>query len=303
MDNSDMRMRALRFRTLAALLPGLALILVLALPSAAFPAGTALAADAPAPGAGGAAPGPQGLHIACDIWPPYQFSAQGRLTGFSTEVVRAVLARLHAPIASLESFPWHRALDMLLEGRTDALFSANWTRRRAVLAHYPAEPLVKSPWVVWTRADAHIAYKEISDLAPLRVGVVNGYSYTSELWVFLQQHGNYEAVADDETNFRKLAMGRVDAVVAELHNGRHLLAQLGLTGIEPREDAPIKTDGLYILFAKNRVPEAFVRRFSEELRRFRASSDYSALRKAFLTPAPAPARPDAPETAAPARQP
>ncbi|MEF2230230.1 MAG: transporter substrate-binding domain-containing protein [Pseudodesulfovibrio sp.] len=222
----------------------------------------------------------QPVRLVCDIWPPYQMRDQDGITGFSTEMVTAVFKRMGTPVQSLEAFPWKRALEILESGHAEALFSANYTRDRDIFAHYPSENLFDSPWIIWTRTET--AVRTLDDLKGKSVGVVIGYSYTRDFWEFIQTHCKVEQVTTDEINLQKLANHRLDAVAAEYGNALHIIRNLGLKGITPRRDVVIKSDGLYIIFNRTGVGDAFVHRFAEELKIFKTTPQHQALRAKYF---------------------
>ena len=218
----------------------------------------------------------QKLEIACDIWPPYQIKTESELSGFSVELVQKIFDELGIQIDIID-FPWKRAVKMISSGEADALFSANYTKERESFGLYPKEPLVVSSWVIWVRSDSGIEFKDYLDIDNLKAGIVRGYSYTPAFWSFLKSHKNYFEVSDDETNFKKLNVKRIDYTIAELGNGFYILKKLGLKGIKPLMQNPIKEDGLYIVFNKNKFDREFVKKFSEKLRLFKKTKEYNFL--------------------------
>jgi len=217
------------------------------------------------------------IDIVCDEWPPYQIVENNQVRGFSTKVVKTVLERMKVNVNSLRAYPWKRALKMIEKGKADALFSANYTKDRTEFAFYPDEKIVNSLWVMWVREEDELKFESFDDLLGKNVGIVRGYSYTPEFLNFVKKHDIYEEVADDEQNFRKLNAGRVDFISAELGNGLYIVKNLGLDKIIPLVDNPIKSDGLYIIFNKNNVPEFFVEKFSDELKKLKQESLYKFL--------------------------
>ncbi|WP_207264260.1 transporter substrate-binding domain-containing protein [Desulfovibrio sp. Huiquan2017] len=221
----------------------------------------------------------RGVRLVCDIWPPYQTETQNGYSGLAVDVVRKVYARLGVEDVEIMALPWKRALDMIRFGDADGLFSANYTPERAVYLYYPEEPLFESPWVVWTRKG--LTVQNLDDLKGLKIGVVLGYTYTPEFWKFIQVYCTVEEVHSDEINFRKLALGRLDATVAEYGNGR-LLSQIVRGGVQPN-DVQIKKDGLYIVFSREHTTQRAVRAFSGELKAFKQTQAYRDLRKKYLS--------------------
>lgn len=221
---------------------------------------------------------PDALTVICDNWPPYQVTEDKRnVSGFSTEVVRTVLARMNMRIESLTVYPWKRALKNIEAGTADALFSANFRKDRAEFAWYPDEPIVNSRWVIWSIEGSDNIYTSLNDLTGKTVGVVSGYSYTKDFWRFVREKGLFFESIDDATNFKMLKGGRFEYVLAELENGKHVLKELGINDVIPHKEHPVKLDGLYIIFSKQTVTKDFVDSFSEELRKFKKEPAYQEI--------------------------
>ena len=87
------------------------------------------------------------LNIVCDDkFPPYEFSDNKKLTGYSVEIVKAVLDRMEIQY-KIDSFPWKRAENMVISGDADALFSASYLDLRTEACWYPLEQLFESIYV------------------------------------------------------------------------------------------------------------------------------------------------------------
>lgn len=210
-----------------------------------------------------------------DEWPPYQQVEEETMSGFSVDMIQAVYDAMGTPVDTITSYPWKRAMTILEHGHADGLFSANHTADREAFAFYPEEPLLESPWIIWTQDNQTIT--SLDQLRNKRIGVVLGYSYTPEFWEFIETYCNVEQVSTDEINFKKLELGRIDATVAEYGNGLHNIKTLGLKRVTPQPALEIKRDGLYIIFNRERVNKAFVADFTRHLREFKNTEAYQEL--------------------------
>lgn len=226
---------------------------------------------------------PESFDVVCDEWPPYQIVKDSKeISGFSTEVIRAIFKRINIPVNTLKVYPWKRALNYIQTGKSHALFSANFSQERTEFAWYPDETVIDSLWVVWVKKDSGNWYTSLEDFKGKTVGVVNGYSYTKAFWDFVRKNKAFEGVTSDEMNFKKLQSGRFEYIVAELENGYHILNKLGIKDITPVIEHPIKSAGLFIIFNKDKVSKEIVKKFSQHLKEFKKSMEHKILVKRYL---------------------
>ncbi|WP_207478721.1 substrate-binding periplasmic protein [Arenibaculum pallidiluteum] len=144
-------------------------------------------------------------------FPPYNFTLKGKRTGMDTEIVEAMLARLgktpvHRPGA------WSDVVKDLDTNQTDIAFQFLGSGKRARI-HTMIGPYRDSTTVIMTRKDSPIVFESIEDLRGLKIGVVSGFDYSpefdrSDVFTRLVSSGNV-------INFRRLMLGRVDAIVGD----------------------------------------------------------------------------------------
>lgn len=238
---------------------------------------------------------PHVLRAGVDDWEPYEFpvdrseaagiGSMPRMTGFSVEVMLAVFGKMNKAWEGLLLLPWSRAERLLADGDIDVLFSASPSDKRREFAWFPDEPLVDSSWVLFVERSklGQNRFRSLPDLAGKSVGVVRDYAYTPEFWAYIRTNATVEEVATDETNFRKLAVGRLQYVTSEYLVGQSIIKRLGLRDrVVALTDNPIKIAGLYPMFSKKTISEDFVRSFSDTLREFRNTAAYQAIRKKYL---------------------
>jgi polar amino acid transport system substrate-binding protein len=230
------------------------------------------------------------ITVGTDIWPPYEFTEgpeNNRLTGFSTEVVRAVFQRMNVEIAGdVQLYPFARLERLVLTGEIDAIYSIAFNESRDKCCHFPAEPIINSLWVLFIRKEDEgvLKFSSFEDLKGKRIGVVRGYTYSPEFWRFLetQRHLADEAT-NDEQNFRKLVRERVHFVAADYANATALLKKLQLTDkVVPLMQNPIRSTPLHIIFNKKNISKKFVDDFSMQLKAFKTTAEYREIYKKYF---------------------
>lgn len=218
-------------------------------------------------------------------FPPYTFQNEdGKFTGLATDIVEEVFQTMKVEY-SIQKYPWVRALHMLTKGDLHALYTIGKTAERETLFYFPTEPLSYSKWVFFIRKEdaGTLKFQTLDDLKGKRIGLVLGYKYTPELWEFVKAWKNYDMVAKEELNFRKLAAGRVDYIISDYVTGMTLAKQLGISKkILALTQTPLETIPIYIAFSRTLVQQEMVDTFSAHLKTLKSGSKYQELYKKYI---------------------
>lgn len=230
------------------------------------------------------------LTVGTDEWPPYEYveGAAGNdfVTGFSTEVILAVFNKMNIQVKDrISLFPWVRGEIMLLNGELDMLYSAGSNPDRAQIVHYPKESLMETSWSFFIRKkdEGKLKYESFDDLKGKKIGVVRGYYYSPEFLEFIRTEKNFEDVAYDDQNLKKLVHGRLDYIVMDKMNGFYLIKKMGLSDKVVAIKKPLNTVSIYAIFSKETVEKSFVDSFSAALGEFKTSFEYKLIYKKYFS--------------------
>ena len=146
------------------------------------------------------------LKVVGTEWPPYDMLKEGEPVGLSSETIISVLKKMGVKF-NISFYPWKRAVLMVEKGEADALFGVSKNAEREKIFYYPTTPIHQSRYVFFIRKENKNKLKinSYNELKQYIVGVTAGYSYTKELWEKLNIFNNYEAVATDLLNMRKIS--------------------------------------------------------------------------------------------------
>ena len=154
------------------------------------------------------------LRFCFNDWPPYVFSEDGGAEGISVDITRRAAAVAGLEV-SFEELPWNRCLEMVRQGAFDGVLDA---AERPEFLQGPASYSVYTN-TFWVHEDSPVQRFAFSAFEGGTVGLVSGYSYPKDLLDSLDQVGaRIEYAVDDRANIRKLAFGRVGAIVADFAN-------------------------------------------------------------------------------------
>jgi polar amino acid transport system substrate-binding protein len=161
--------------------------------------------------------------------PPWKTVEDGHYTGAYTEIVRELARRLDLPL-EIRPCPLKRCLYMMETGDASIIIGVQDTAARRPYLHFLQAPYRRhsADKVFYVLKDKGPQIRSYAELAPLRIGVTYSAAY-------FERFDQDKTLTKDEAanmgvSFRKLMLGRVDAVVAAEDQGEAELAMHGLEG-------------------------------------------------------------------------
>jgi polar amino acid transport system substrate-binding protein len=179
---------------------------------------------------GAATPAQPTLTFAFDELPPWKIQVGDTASGAYTEIVRE-LARRVGMTVKIHPCPLKRCLYMLERGEADITIGVKQNAQRDQYLHFLHTPYrtSSSDKVFYVRREGGPAIDTFADLARLRIGAKLGADYFA---AFDQDPSLHREFAKDlEVNLRKLALGRIDTVIASEDQGAAMLTRLKLDGV------------------------------------------------------------------------
>jgi polar amino acid transport system substrate-binding protein len=157
------------------------------------------------------------LNLAATEYPPF-YGKELKDHGFITEIIATAFERSGYQI-DVKFLPWKRALEKTKDGAYDGLFTV-WYREEREQWFVYSDPLPANEIGFYKRVADEISFTNYQDLQPYRIGVVRGYVNPPG---FDEAELKTIVVVDDETNFRKLAKGRIDLVLTDRLVGQNVI--------------------------------------------------------------------------------
>ncbi|MBF0588130.1 MAG: transporter substrate-binding domain-containing protein [Magnetococcales bacterium] len=226
------------------------------------------------------------LPFATVQFPPFTYMQDGKVTGVATEIVRTVVERMgYTP--QFEIYPTKRAKNMAKTGRVAGLFTITKNAERQAMFHF-SRPLAVIQDVFFKNKKRAIDWTHMGDLKPYIVGATDGYNYAPVFLKALRDRVFRAEMIASHTpelqHLRKLASGRIDLAICEINVCNHIIRQWAptLDSIDfiQRYIGPVRT--FHIGFTRQ-WPDAeqLVKRFNQELEKFRREGGLKRIYKAF----------------------
>ena len=175
----------------------------------------------------------QELKFTTQDFPPFSYTINGVVSGPAVDIIRRICAEMNTK-CGFRLLPWTRAQQQVRNGEANGMFVIGWNKKRAKWVHF-TPPIMNTEYGIFVNKANSLNFGKLSDIAGYKVGVY-GPSNTSnsleKIRVKMAKDGikaiSIDMRPDDESGFKKLALGRIDAVFSNRDVGHALIAKLGL---------------------------------------------------------------------------
>jgi polar amino acid transport system substrate-binding protein len=210
--------------------------------------------------------GAAGLTFNTQDFPPFAYAVNGAVSGPMADVARRVCAemKIDCPVALL---PWRRAQQEVEEGKINGMFPLGWNAERAKWLYF-TPPLLDTEYGFFVRDDNPLTFKQLSDVKGYAVGVYGPSNTATALQKIksdLQDDLKIDMTPDDLAAFKKLSLGRVQAVFSNRDVGYDALRRLNITNV--RYSGRQQTLKYYIGFSQKFTDKKLVDEFNATFRR------------------------------------
>jgi polar amino acid transport system substrate-binding protein len=194
---------------------------------------------------------------------PFNYAIDGVVSGPVAELIRNVCDEMQIT-CSFRLLAWTRAQEEVRLGKAHGMFVIGWNAARAKWLHF-TPPILYTEYGFFVRDDNTLRFKDVNDVKGYRVGVY-GPSNTSKSLENIKaqvQDLTIDMRPNDEAGFKKLSVGRIDAVFSNRDVGYALIAKLKLNNI--RYAGMQRRLKYYIGFSQTHTDKKLVDQFNATL--------------------------------------
>lgn len=162
------------------------------------------------------------LYLTSLEWPPYTGENLAE-DGASAKVLREAMTQAGLEL-EIKFYPWQRAVNTAKNDQNFIGYFPEYYAESIEKDFIFSEPIGTSPLGFIERKDAPVSWSSLSDLKQHTIGVVSGYVNTDKFDAMMASGElKTEGVADDATNIKKVAAGRIDLAVMDKNVFHYLL--------------------------------------------------------------------------------
>ena len=226
----------------------------------------------------------ESLKILTEEFPPYNYTENGKITGFSTDVIRAVLKEVKLD-GEFQSMPWARAYDIAKNADSVLIYTIGRTPQREKLFKWVGV-IAPIQYYLYSLPQRKLVFEQLDQALPFQIATVN--EDVGEQFLISKgfvKGKNLQSSVKYELNYEKLKRGRVDLWIMTDLVANYLVRKAG--------DDPAKSlarsyaveelngEGYYMAFGLQ-TPDALVERLSKGLAAIKKNGTYDAIKKKWL---------------------
>ena len=225
--------------------------------------------------------------IADNDWPPWFFAGKsGEGSGFGKEVIARCVAKTGYQV-KFEHQPIARMMKNMQTGELDAAIFSYRPKREEYLI-YTGQPLFRESYVPFVRADSEIKIREISDFDTLKLGHLNGLTYSKEFLAYIESrrsNGTLDLTITTKANLVKLVAERIDIFVDTLSSVNWQAMQIGHGDDIKSLNFIIRSGEYYLTLSKRSdsisKKKAFIQTFNQCTQELMKSGEFSAIARRY----------------------
>jgi polar amino acid transport system substrate-binding protein len=221
----------------------------------------------------------QSIKLVTWEYPPYIIKDGDSAKGLTIEIVNEVFKRIEQPI-SIEFVPTARAINMVTNGSADGSFTLKKTPERENSLLFPNETIIGQDYVFFVQIDSKVEYTgEFSSLSKATIGVLNQASFGQVFDAAAKngEFGKLDIASDYYTLFRKLLIGRNDAIICSKLVGIAILKELGGIDKVKISGPPTESAFSYLVFTKVKDLTAVAKAFDKALATMKEDGTYDKI--------------------------
>lgn len=157
---------------------------------------------------------------------PFHYPEGENVAGPGAEIIRLVCDKMKKS-CSIRIYPWGRAQKMVRRGNANAMFLIGKNKEREKWLWF-SHPILQTEYGFFVKDDNPLQFKDIADVKGYTVGVY-GPSNTSKSLERIKSEIKdltIDMSPRDEPGFKKLPIGRVDAVYSNKDVGFSIISRL-----------------------------------------------------------------------------
>lgn len=194
------------------------------------------------------------LIFQADEWCPYNCSDDAKNKGYIVDILNEVYGKLGYRVV-YQTINWSRVIRNARLARTHGIIGALKDDAKDFV--FPTSSIGNTVIGLWGKSEENIQVDQLSDLAPLNIAIVKGYTYGDELDSYFAEHnerrGKLQITSGGKPlarNIELLKKGRIDAIVEDNAVIQYQLHQQNLTKhISHIND--LNSDQIFVAFSPN----------------------------------------------------
>ncbi len=198
-------------------------------------------------------------------YPPLHWYDGSQLRGASLALATRIFSDMGVPFEVRYVGPFPRLMANAQAGHIDVVTTLKQTPERSSYMDFTSVPAFANPVSVFVPRQRSFAYSGWQDLQGKVGGIAIGTKFGEPFDSYLRDHLRIESSSSLESNFKKLAIGRIDYLITGYYNGVAYLEAHQLQRQFAALTPPVNETQNYVGFYRNSACMRYFREFDRRL--------------------------------------
>jgi polar amino acid transport system substrate-binding protein len=222
----------------------------------------------------------QTLKVVTENYPPYNYTENGKVVGFSTEVVQEVLDRADLDY-EINAYPWARTYSLAQSQPNTLIYSIGRNEKREKLFKWVDVIAPYNVYLYKMKGNDNVKVSNLNEAKNYKIGCVRKDVRTD----YLEGHGfnNLDQTNSDVINLKKIFNGRIDLYPTDEIGGAYLAKQEGFDASKLEKVFFIEdlSSGLYMAFSL-KTDDAIVNKCKKALAEIKDDGTFEKIKAKYL---------------------
>ncbi len=225
----------------------------------------------------------QKIKVVTEEYPPYNYTANGAITGMSTEIVHMVLKEAGVDFEPIQSNPWARTYDMALNQPNILIYSIGRSQEREAKFKWVGVIAPYDVYLFKLKENSALKVTKLDDIKTSKTGVVRDDVRAQYLKSKGIPDSSMDVVPGDNLNIRKLFEKRIDMFPIDELAASYLAKQEKLDFAKMEKVFFLKdiSSGLYMAFSKN-TPDEIVTKCKTALEKIKSDGRFEKIKAKYV---------------------
>jgi polar amino acid transport system substrate-binding protein len=211
------------------------------------------------------------------FYPPVSWINNNQLIGLAPHVAQKIFTEAGYDLELISDYNWKRCLLEAKLGNIDVIVAAYKISEREKYLYFSDQPLIEDPIRFFVNIENKKEITNINELKNKNIGLLLGDSFGEKIDSFFKKNTHIEYVSNNQQNFKKLSLKRIDYMPVGLTSGKLQSRKLGFHKEIDFLHYDVNTEFYYLAISKKNGFKKLIPYINQRLKEMKENNEITKL--------------------------